>query len=129
MAKKYESDVDPDAFIRSFREESSSLSSLKQKPAETIGGEAPKSIAAPATDAPTEVSDRESEYLRLFVSNTAYMRHRDRFLMVEIHPEFVRNIKRIIAYEGDEFCSIKSYVNNVLAQHFKEYSEIITPKL
>ena len=33
MGKVYESDIDPDEFIRSFREESSSLSTLK-KPAE-----------------------------------------------------------------------------------------------
>ena len=32
MAKKYESEIDPDEFIRSFREESSSLSTLKKKP-------------------------------------------------------------------------------------------------
>ena len=34
MAKKYESEIDPDEFIRSFREESSSLSTLKRKPKE-----------------------------------------------------------------------------------------------
>lgn len=39
MAKKYESDIDPDEFIRSFREESSGLSSLKRSTAETKNSE------------------------------------------------------------------------------------------
>ena len=37
MAKVYESDIDPDEFIRSFREESSNLSSLKKKPSADTG--------------------------------------------------------------------------------------------
>lgn len=67
MAKVYESDIDPDEFIRSFREESSSLSSLKKKPADG-------NAATPSeNDAPAPEADRcvitDEEYLEKFVFN------------------------------------------------------------
>ena len=49
--------------------------------------------------------------------------------MVEIDPDFIRKIKRIISYECDSSCSIKSYVNNVLADHFERYKAIIEKRL
>lgn len=127
MAKVYESDIDPDEFIRSFREESSSLSSLKKKPADG-------NAATPSeNDTPTSEADRyvitDEEYLEKFVFNMAYMRPRSRFLMVEVDPDFIRKIKRIISYETGPVCSVKGYVNNVLAEHFSTYANIIKKRL
>ena len=131
MTKVYESDIDPDEFIRSFREEPSGLATLKHNTAE------PKNCnPQSATDSvgvqtksplmPSAVSDDAIEdYRERFVSDTTYLRPRRRFLMVEIDPDFIRKIKRIISYECDSSCSIKSYVNNVLADHFERYKAII----
>lgn len=46
MGKVYESQVDPDEFIRSFREEPSQLSALKRKEGTAV------TTAEPATEAP-----------------------------------------------------------------------------
>lgn len=128
MAKVYESDIDPDEFIRSFREESSSLSSLKKKPPADGNAAAPSENAAPSTEADRCVITDE-EYLEKFVFNMAYMRPRSRFLMVEVDPDFIRKIKRIISYETGPVCSVKGYVNNVLAEHFSTYEKIIKKRL
>ena len=52
MAKKYESEIDPDEFIRSFREEPSGLSSLKRSLTEPKGGN-----LQPATDSVKVLSE------------------------------------------------------------------------
>ena len=128
MAKKYESEIDPDEFIRSFREESSGLSSLKRSTAETKNSDAQSvtdSVKTQEESPPgfTAVSDAT------FISDCTYLRPRRRFLMVEIDPDFIQKIKRIISYESDSPCSIKSYVNNVLADHFERYKAIIDKRL
>lgn len=127
MAKVYESDIDPDEFIRSFREESSSLSSLKKKPVEGNAA-TPSENNEPATEADRGTITDE-EYLEKFVFNMAYMRPRSRFLMVEVDPDFIRKIKRIISYETGPVCSVKGYVNNVLAEHFSTYEKNIKKRL
>lgn len=134
MAKRYESEIDPDEFIRSFREESSSLSTLKQKPMEsatppvaTVDNESSTKVATSENN--TVVGEnREKKFREMFISNTSYLRPQIKFLMVEIDPSFIGKIKRLIAFENGA-CSLKSYINNVLAAHFKEYADIINPKL
>lgn len=117
MAKKYESDIDPNEFIRSFREEPSGLSSLKRITAEPKGGNSQSTteqVKAPAESPPavTAVSDDSiKDYMKRFVNNSTYLRPQRRYLMVEIDPDFIRKIKRIISYECNSPCSIKSYVN------------------
>ena len=49
--------------------------------------------------------------------------------MVEINPDFIQKIKRIISYENGSPCSIKSFVNNVLSEHFERYEAIIKKRL
>ena len=136
MAKKYESEIDPDEFIRSFREESSSLSSLKMKPQVEISPE--KSADMPPNgniDSPKpendEISpDREQQFMDLFVRNMTYMTPEDKFHPTEIAPEFIWKIRRILfSGKRGRVCSIKAYINNVLAVHFKEYADIINTKL
>ena len=128
MAKVYESDIDPDEFIRSFREEPSGLSSLKNKPADGEAAETiPDKVHVKPDNNPS--ADSEDDYIEKFVSNMAYMRPRSRFLMVEVDPDFIQKIKRIISYGSEPTCSVKCYVNNVLAEHFKKYEKIIQKRL
>lgn len=134
MAKKYESEIDPDEFIRSFREEPSALSTFKRESADK------KSDSKSTTDFGKEQSDAISatsalsnnaieDYREKFVLDKAYLRPRERFMMVEVSPDFIRKIKRIISYEGYSPCTIKSYINNVLADHFERYKSIIEKRL
>ena len=133
MAKKYESEIDPDEFIRSFREESSSLSTLK-KPKENVEMEpatvskGKSAVSVTATNNPVANIDREEMFRERFITKTTYLRPQVKFLMVEIDPVIIGKIKRLIAYENGS-CSLKSYINNVLAAHFEEYADIINPKL
>lgn len=133
MAKKYESEIDPDEFIRSFREESSSLSTLK-KPKENVDmkpvakSNDNSAASVTATNTPVSVTDREEMFRECFITKTTYLRPQVKFLMVEIDPVIIGKIKRLIAYENGS-CSLKSYINNVLAAHFEEYADIINPKL
>lgn len=143
MAKVYEPQIDPEEFIRTFREDPSGLSSLKRKSTEkksedtpsedktqpTVNkAETPKTAPANKTT-PAASTDVEREYRQKYIANLAYLRPKLRFLMVEINPDFIQKIKRIISYEINSSCSIKSYVNNVLAEHFDRYEEIIKKRL
>lgn len=137
MAKKYESEIDPDEFIRSFREESSSLSTLKRKPKESPAPDTPDSTedraaSTKSNHAPSEQSSadtkRETQFRERFITRTTYLRPQVKFLMVEIDPVLIGKIKRLIAFENGS-CSLKSYINNVLASHFEEYADVINPKL
>lgn len=125
MGKVYESDIDPDEFIRSFREESSALSSLK-KPSEKQEDKAqPQEKASPPVNA-----DRENEYMEKFVRNMTYMAPEDKFTTTEIDPDFIWKIRQILfCRKKGRVCSVKAYINNVLAAHFEEYADIINPKL
>ena len=133
MAKVYESEIDPDEFIRSFREESTSLSTLK-KPKEKVEMEpatvskGKSAVSVTATNNPVANIDREEMFRERFITKTTYLRPQVKFLMVEIDPVIIGKIKRLIAYENGS-CSLKSYINNVLAAHFEEYADIINPKL
>ena len=144
MAKVYVSDIDPDEFIRSFRDDPSGVSSMKKKSTEekksenaisedkthpTENKEYPPKPAPTNKTAPVVPADTESEYRQKYIANIAYLRPKLRFLMVEINPDFIQIIKRIISYEINSPCSIKSYINNVLAEHFERYEAIIQKRL
>lgn len=129
MAKVYESDIDPDEFIRSFREEPSSLSTLKRKPGKDNAPEETPQATDPVSDTEATDCEKEEYFTTQFVTNMDYMRPQQKFQMVEIHPEFMRIIKRILSYGSGSVCSMKAYVNNVLAEHFKTYEEIIKKRL
>lgn len=135
MGKVYESDIDPDEFIRSFREESSSLSTLK-KPAEqpdenpVLPQTEPQPKPQPVKEIPSPESDREKEYMDRFVRNMAYMAPKEKFTPTEIDPDFIWKIRKILfCRQKGRVCSVKAYINNVLAAHFDEYADIINPKL
>ena len=125
MAKVYESQVDPDEFIRSFREDTSQLSKLKRssKPETTT---APTSDAtSPSGSGSPPASDREKEYIEKFVTNMAFMSPTEKFTTVEICPAFIKKIKYILLAQDGRKCSLKAYINNVLAEHFREYETYI----
>ncbi len=137
MAKKYESEIDPDEFIRSFREEPSSLSSLNRKPkgsplSDATGSSEQKAETALSVksgpEQPSSDEERERLFRERFITRTTYLRPQVKFLMVEIDPVIIGKIKRLIAFENGS-CSLKSYINNVLAAHFEEYADVINPKL
>lgn len=138
MGKVYESDVDAEEFIRSFREEPSGTASLKKKtPADTFPADECAPAAAEERKEPqtktrqrnVSVREDEQDYLQRFVRNMSHMRPQSKYLMVEIDPGFIRKIKRILSFENGPACSVKAYVNNVLGEHFKEYGEIIKKRL
>lgn len=134
MGKVYESDVDADEFIRSFREESSGLSSLKKKDKtdteeETLQSEQPSPSTTQSTPKVRVKKEDEERFSEKFVRNMEHMRPITKYLMVEINPDFIRKIRRILSYENGPVCSVKAYVNNVLAEHFKEYEEIVKKRL
>lgn len=130
MGKVYESDIDPDEFIRSFREESSSLSTLKQ-PVEQPMEETPQPQPSPNVEKEQpQDTDREKEYMDRFVRNMAYMAPEEKFTPTEIDPDFIWKIRKILfCRQKGRVCSVKAYINNVLAAHFDEYADIINPKL
>lgn len=144
MAKVYESQIDAEGFIRTFRDDPSGISNLKKKSTEEKASENPQSEVkaqpmeskaepskpTPATKtSPPNTTNAESEYRQKYIANTAYLRPKLRFLMVEISPDHIQKIKRIISYENYSPCSIKSFVNNVLAEHFERYEAIIKKRL
>lgn len=131
MAKVYESEIDPDEFIRSFREEPSSLSTLKTEPKGYHSSDMDSSEGVSDSTSqkqPVPEKKREEAYRERFITRTTYLRPQVKFLMVEIDPLLIGKIKRLIAFENGS-CSLKSYINNVLAAHFDEYADIINPKL
>lgn len=126
MAKVYESEIDPDEFIRSFREESSSLSTLKKKP--KAEAQTQESEPKPAKDkAKGDTSaDREREYLERFVWNMTYMSPQDKYVTTEIDPDIEWKIRRILfCRKKGRVCSLKAFINNVLAAHLEEYADVI----
>ena len=137
MAKKYESEIDPDEFIRSFREESSSLSTLKKKPkaeGQTQESE-PEMTKVPSTKSVSESqpkvsignnADRGRKYLERFVWNMTYMSPQDKYVTTEIDPEIEWKIRRILfCRKKGRVCSLKAFINNVLAAHLEEYADVI----
>lgn len=136
MAKVYESEIDPDEFIRSFREESSSLSTLKKKPKEAQTQEpGPETTKIPSTKSVSEYqpnervrkdADRERKYLERFVWNMTYMSPQDKYVTTEIDPEIEWKIRRILfCRKKGRVCSLKAFINNVLAAHLEEYADVI----
>lgn len=139
MSKVYEPQIDPEEFIRTFRDDPSGLSSLKRKsaskpqepakpepPASDGDNASPEKAAAPASKNP----EREQLYMERFVRNMRYMWPEEKFQVSEIDPEFIWKIRKILFHrKKGKVCSIKAYINNVLAAHFDEFADIINPML
>lgn len=138
MAKVYESDVDADEFIRGFREEPSGIGELKKAPVATDKTASDdvsepihiKTVPEVHEREVSEITDDEDEaYRRRFLLDPTYMWPQEKFQPVEIDPEFVQKIRRIISYEKKRTCTVKAYVNNVLAAHFEQFAAMIEKRL
>lgn len=128
MSKVYESDVDPDEFIRSFREEPSQPAAKKEKEKENKIETPVRPSESKRKKAQQQLPPEEDEYLDTFVRNMEHMRPLCKYLMVDIHPDFIRKIKRVLSYETGPVCSTKAYINNVLAEHFRQYENFINKR-
>lgn len=138
MAKVYEPQIDPEEFIRTFRDDPSGLSSLKRKSA---AKPQPPTDPAPASDGdnaspekaadpPPQNPERERLFMERFVRNMRYMWPEEKFQVSEIDPQFIWKIRKILFHkQKGKVCSIKAYINNVLAAHFDEFADIINPML
>ncbi len=125
MAKKYESEIDPDEFIRSFREDTSSLSALKKKTVEPVAEQQPRQDVKKDTSERVN-PDREREYMERFVWNLTYMSPQDKYITTEIDPEIEWKIRQILfCRKKGRVCSLKAFINNVLAAHLEEYADVI----
>lgn len=133
MAKVYDSDVDPDEFIRDFRQEPSGLGGLKKAPAARVRGLSSQSsrneIVSDSDKLCVTETSCDEAYRRKFLLDPTYMWPQEKFQPVEIDPEFVQKIRRIISYERKRLCTVKAYVNNVLAAHFEQYAANIDKRL
>lgn len=59
----------------------------------------------------------------------AFMSPTEKFTTVEICPAFIKKIKYILLAQDGRKCSLKAYINNVLAEHFKQYEDVIAKRL
>lgn len=65
-------------------------------------------------------------YMELFVRKTDNATPDKKYKLTEISPENVRRIRRILINSDDSAsCSVKAFVNNVLAEHFRKYADVI----
>lgn len=130
MAKIYESDIDPDEFIRSFSKDTSGMKADMERGGSDSDNDR-KSKVRKEVGSTKEKADEaaDMDFLDKYVRNMAHMRPQGRYLMVEICPEYIRRIKRILSYASGPSCSVKAYVNNVLSEHFREYGETIKKML
>lgn len=70
--------------------------------------------------------NRNNEYLERFVWNMTYMSPQDKYVTTEIDPEIEWKIRRILfCRKKGRVCSLKAFINNVLAAHLEEYADVI----
>ena len=67
-----------------------------------------------------------NQYMARFVNNTENISPEHKGKATEIAAEHVRRIRRInLQSKEGAPCSVKAFVNNVLADHFERYADII----
>ncbi len=69
---------------------------------------------------------RFQRYMERFVNNTGNIPTNKKYKVIEIAPENALRIRRILLMSEDgTSCSVKAFVNNVLAEHFEKYADVI----
>ena len=96
MGKVYESDIDPDEFIRDFRESPSQTQPSKKPKFTSSDKDSPVKQKSKPDNTPQSHPQTEEEYLDCFVRNMAHMRSRKKYQVVEVDPIFIQKVKRII---------------------------------
>lgn len=133
MAKRYDNDFDPDAFVENFR--------AKEAPPSTPHSNAEKSIPT-AQEPPSSVQSNHKgtsasksrnsaltaqaeEYRRKFIDDLTYLCPPSGCSNVRICPEFVKQIRQLQLLCGNCKANLTTFINNLLRQHFDECKEAI----
>ena len=70
--------------------------------------------------------NRTNEYLERFVYNNTYAAPQVKYVTTEIDPEIIWKIRSILfGRKKGRVCSLKAFINNVLAAHLEEYADVI----
>lgn len=70
--------------------------------------------------------NRNNEYLERFVYNNTYAAPQVKYVTTEIDPEIIWKIRSILfGRKKGRVCSLKAFINNVLAAHLEEYADVI----
>lgn len=70
--------------------------------------------------------NRTHEYMERFVYNNTYAAPQVKYITTEIDPEIVWKIRSILfGRKKGRVCSLKAFINNVLAAHLEEYADVI----
>ena len=70
--------------------------------------------------------NRTHEYMERFVYNNTYAAPQVKYVTTEIDPEIVWKIRSILfGLKKGRVCSLKAFINNVLAAHLEEYADVI----
>ncbi len=136
MAKRYDNDFDAEGFVENFRAKeypAPSQDGNKQQDSDTAqtspatdDKKTRNRTTAKSKDSPTEpVIGFKEKYL----DSLKYKSPNRRYPQVGIHPDFVKVIKRLEDANGTWGCSVSTYINNVLAAHFKDNEDIINDLL
>lgn len=74
----------------------------------------------------TTFPNRTNEYLERFVYDNTYAAPQVKYVTTEIDPEIEWKIRRILfCRKKGRVCSLKAFINNVLAAHLEEYADVI----
>lgn len=136
MAKRYDNDFDAEGFVENFRakeypaapqeENMQQDSDTAQAPAVADEKKIRNKKSVGSKDRPAEsVIGFKEKYL----DSLKYKSPNRRYPQVGVHPDFVKIIKRLEDANGTWGCSVSTYINNVLAAHFKDNEDIINDLL
>lgn len=136
MAKRYDNDFDAEGFVENFRAKEypptpsetgkSEDSDITKSQTVSEDKKLRNRNAKPSKDSPTETVIGFKEK---YIDSLKYKSPNKRFPQVGIHPDFVKVIKRLEDANGTWGCSVSTYINNVLADHFKANEVIINDLL
>lgn len=66
------------------------------------------------------------DYMERFLYNDTYAAPQVKYIATEIDPEIEWKIRRILfCRKKGRVCSLKAFINNVLAAHLEEYADVI----
>lgn len=127
MAKRYDNDFDAEAFVENFRAQDDSVTSPS---ATTVKESKKQSPNPPQKDlSPKDSSGKPPDtvvgFIEKFLNNLKYKRPKNRYPQVGIHPKFCEQIEKMQKRNGRWGCSISTYVNTVLEEHFRDNQPMI----
>lgn len=126
MAKRYDNDFDAEAFVENFRaqDDSATPSAAPMRENKSQPSKSAKKDVSPK-DSNAKPSDTAVGFIEKFLNNLKYKRPKNRYPQVGIHPKFCEQIEKMQKRNGRWGCSISTYVNTVLEDHFRENQPMI----